>query len=94
MTEKRRHFRPKTERNDRKCFMYKNAIEDELHYITNCPLYRDERLQLYNILNDNSTDEQIVSFIMTNENEKVTIELVKFIFNAMKMKQTTMLQAK
>ena len=48
-------------------------------------------VQLYNILNENSrcfaesTDEQKIWWsIMTNENEKVMIDLAKFVFNAMK----------
>ena len=100
MIEKGRHLRQKMERNERKCFICKNAVEDEFHFITKCPLYINERIQLYKILNDNSrffavsTDEQKISFIMTNENENVMAELAKFVFNAMKLRQIAMLKAK
>ena len=93
MIEKGRHSRPKIERNDRKCFICQNEVEDEYHFITKCPLYENERKQLYSVLNENSryfetcTDEQKFSFIMINENEKVMAELAKFVFSATKVRE-------
>ena len=46
--------------------------------------------ELYHILSDKSR----FLFIMTNENEKVMTELAKFVFYAMKVRQTAMLKAK
>ncbi len=47
LIEKGRHFRPKIERNERKCFICKDLIEDESHFITKCPLYKNERILLF-----------------------------------------------
>ena len=47
MIEKGRHLRPRIERNERKCFLYKDEIEDEKHFITKCPLYAQERTLLF-----------------------------------------------
>ena len=100
MIEKGRHSRPKIERNDRKCFICQNMVEDEYHFITKCPLYNNERIHLYRVLKDNSryfetyTDEQKKFFIMSNENEKVMAEVAKFIFNGMKVREQELLKLK
>ena len=93
LIEKGRHFRPKIERNERKCFLCKDDVEDESHFITKCPLYSNERVLLYDSLKYNSrffeqlNDEQKFIFIMTNENKKVMVELARFVFNAMKVRE-------
>ena len=99
LIEKGRHFRPKIERNERKCFLCKNDVEDESHFITKCPLYNKERVLLYELLKDNSrffeqlSDEQKFVFIMTNENKKVMAELARFIFNSMREREKAMQNA-
>ena len=47
MIEKGRHMRPRIECNERKCFICKNDVEDEIHFLTKCPLYDNERLYEY-----------------------------------------------
>ena len=41
-------MRPRLDRNERKCFNCKSKIEDECHFITECPIYTQERELLYN----------------------------------------------
>ena len=54
LIEKGRHMRPKLDRTERKCFLCKDVIEDEKHFITNCPLYSKHRAILYHSLQNNS----------------------------------------
>ena len=54
LIETGRYSRPKIEREDRKCFICKDEIEDELHFVTKCPLYSEERKHLYKSLRNNS----------------------------------------
>lgn len=100
LIEKGRHFRPKIEREDRKCFLCKDHIEDERHFITKCPLYKNERILLYRTINENSiffeafSDEQKFLFIMTNENENVINGLAKFVSNSMNAREKELQKVK
>ena len=38
MIEKGRHLKPKLERSARKCYVCKDEIEDEEHFLITCPL--------------------------------------------------------
>ena len=94
LIEKGRHMRPRLERNDRKCFVCNDKIENESHFLTECPLYENERNSLYQACRENcvnfdllNTNEQRFCFIMTNENPHVIKELGKFIFHAFKVRQ-------
>ena len=98
LIEKGRHFRPKLERHDRKCFICKNDVEDENHFITNCPLYSNQRFPLNRLLKNNRffqlfNEEQKFNFIMTNENGDVMVELAKFIFSATKIREEAIKEA-
>ena len=87
MIEKGRHL--KIEKNERKCYFCKAEVENEKHFLINCPLYSPLRLLLekvciehcirYNDLND----EQKFIFIMSNENENVIKALGKFISDSL-----------
>ena len=86
LIEKGRHMRPKIERNNRKCFSCRNDIEDELHFITKCPLYINEREILFQACRDSSihfdsytSDYQRFGFILSNEDPAVLRNLSKFI---------------
>ena len=75
------------ERYDRKCVICKDDVEDENHFIMNCPLYSNQRFPLNRLFKNNRffqlcNDDQKFIFIMTNENEDVMVELAKFIFSA------------
>ena len=95
LIETGRHLRPKLERQERKCFVCRDDIEDECHFVTKCPLYSSERKVLYKSLKDNSkifeslNEEQKFVFIMTNENQMVMRELAKFTFKSMETREKT-----
>ena len=98
LIEKGRHFRPKLERHDRKYFICKDDVEDENHFITNCPLYSNQEFPLNRLYKNNRffqlfNDEQKFIFIMTNENEDVMVELAKFIFSATKIREEAIKEA-
>ena len=85
MIEKGRHFKPKLDKNERKCYLCKNPIENEEHFLVNCPLFTPQRIKLEIICKenceryDNLTQEQKFIFIMSNEDPKVTMALGKFV---------------
>ena len=94
MIEKGRHSRPRTERSERKCFVCKNEIEDETHFLITCPLYRENRKILFDTCRKNClyfdsdlNDKQKFIFIMTNENIDVMKNLASFIFNSFKIRE-------
>ena len=83
LIEKGRHFRPKLERHDRKYFICKDNVEDENHFIMNCPLYSNQRFPLNRLFKNNRffqlfNVEQKFIFIMIIENEDVMVELATF----------------
>ena len=87
MIEKGRHL--KIDKNERKCFFCENKIENEEHFLINCPLYSPERTVLENVCTEKCiryehfTDEQKFIFLMSNENEKIIKTLGKFISNSL-----------
>ena len=93
LIEKGRHMRPRLERSDRKCFLCKDKIENEIHFLTECPLYNNERKILFNSCRRTCpnfdylvTNEQIFCFVMTSEEPIVIRNLAKFIFQAFKIR--------
>ena len=93
LIETGRHIRPKLDRENRKCFICKDDIEDEMHFITKCPLYSSEREELYKSLKINSKTFESLSrdqkfiFILTNEDKNVMTELAKYTYRAMKVRE-------
>ena len=94
LIETGRHLRPRVERNERKCFICRNKIENEFHFVIKCPLYSCERKALYKALANNSkhfeslsSDELKFFFIMTNEDKDVLSKLAKFTFNSMQLRE-------
>ena len=93
LIEKGRHMRPRLERNDRKCFNCADKIEDECHFVTECPLYIEERELLFDCCKQNcknfnslSRDQKFI-FIFTNESESVAKALGRFIFQSLKIRE-------
>ena len=90
MIEKGRHFRPKIERQERKCPCCELNVEDECHFLTECPIYATERNELFTTIResschfDNMTNVQKFIFIMSNEDEIILKKVAKFIFTSMK----------
>ena len=86
MIEKGRHHKPKKiDKKERKCYFCKNKIENEEHFMIECPLYAPLRIIFENICSDmyprynNLTGEQKFIFVMSNENEKIIRALGKYI---------------
>ena len=86
MIEKGRHHKPnKIDKKERICYFCKNKIENEEHFMIECPLYTPLRRVFENICNDtyprykNLTGEQKFIFLMSNENEKIIRALGKYI---------------
>ena len=91
MIEKGRHFKPPIERVDRKCPMCKDLIEDECHFLITCPLYNDDRDDLFQFVRSTSRlfdeipeDIQKFVFLLTNENELVMSKLAAFVYKSLK----------
>ena len=89
MIEKGRHMRPQINRNDRKCGLCTNEIENEFHFVIVCPLYEKERVIPFQSCRENSkyfdnglNEEQKFIFIMTNECPKIIRTLAKFVYNS------------
>ena len=96
LIEKGRHMRPKLERTDRRCFFCQDEVEDELHFITKCPLYSNERETLFQACRVNSihfdsfsTDYQRFVFILSNENPTVLKNLSRFISSSFEKRKLT-----
>ena len=94
LIEKGRHLRPPLERNDRKCFICKNVIEDEKHFLITCPLYENQREILFQNCRVNSSlfdslisEENKFIFIMTNEDINVIKSLAKFVSDSFKFRE-------
>ena len=92
MIEKGRHLRPQIERNERKCFVCKEDVEDEKHFVIKCPLYEKERSILFQACRENSVNFDLLNekeklvFIFTNESPEVTSKLAKFTFISFKIR--------
>ena len=101
MVEKGRRFKPRVERNERFCFFCKDKIEDEIHFVTKCPLYNEERIKLYGSCRNNMreginfdlnpTDEQKFVFIVSCKNAVITKSLAIFLINAFKLRNESLL---
>ena len=92
LIETGRHQRPKLERYERKCFICENKIEDETHFLVECPLYFSERKLLYDTVLENS--QQYISiessidkctFLLINEDQNVMKKVAKYIFYSMQI---------
>ena len=89
MIEKGRHHRPSLERSERKCPHCKDVVEDECHFITSCPLYSNERKELYAEVHKNSmwfneipTNNQKFIFILSNENVDVLNKVAAYVYKS------------
>ena len=87
--EKGRHMRPPLERSERKCFVCINEVENEIHFLIQCPLYNEEREILFQICRRNcrlfdslNSDELKFIYIMTSEDVDVTMGVAKFVWDS------------
>ena len=98
MIEKGRHTRPRIEKSERYCFICKNEVEDEIHFVTKCPLYSDERIKLYNTCQNNPsrridfehipTVEQTFLFILNSKNPVVIKSFANFVYNCFNIRES------
>ena len=90
MIEKGRYVRPKINREQRFCYNCRGEIEDETHFVINCPVYNTERVKLFEICRKNSnriinfdnipTSKQKLIFIMTSDD----VDIIKGFANYLK----------
>ena len=102
MIEKGRHFRPRIEKDERYCFSCKNEIENEVHFVTKCPLYKDERLKLYSCCRNNAreglnfdlipTEEQKFVYILSNKNTAITRSFGNFVVKSFILREEAYLR--
>lgn len=83
--------------NKRTCLLCnQNCIEDECHFLTECPLYKEERNSFFHyvsILNKNFillTKKDKFIWLMSNEDKIITTKLSEFLINAFKKRQNTL----
>ena len=94
MIEKGRHAKPKKiERNERFCYFCKNEVEDEMHFLTTCPLYAPARGILENACTTSftryeslNTDQKFI-FIQSNEDQSIVKHLGKFVMESMNLRE-------
>ena len=89
MIEKGRHQKPFLERSLRKCKICVNKIEDEAHFLLECPLYEKEREPLIDLCIEQApihfiglTTREKYIFIMSNENPNLLNIVGKYVFNS------------
>ena len=94
--ERGRHTKPKTPRNNRLCLNCK-TIEDERHFVMECPLYRDERCVLLSKVSNNnptfsilSTQEKFV-YLLSCKDAQILTWLGKFLHLVFKKNETHIL---
>ena len=89
--EKGRHF--KIDKHERKCYFCEDKIENEEHFLVNCPRYSPQRKILEDLCielctkYEDLTVEQKFIFLMTNENEANIKVLGKFIVNSLAVRK-------
>ena len=77
------------DKTERKCYFCEDKIENEEHFLINCPLYSPLRLVLEKVCFEHCNrykdlnEEQKFIFLMSNENEKVIKALGKFISDSL-----------
>ena len=89
MIEKGRHYKPPLPRVNRLCPFCKDQTEDECHFLISCPLYNDERKDLFDSIRETTllfdeipTAFQKFIFLLTNENDTIMSKLAAFTYNS------------
>ena len=97
LIEKGRHLRPPLERNERKCFICKNEIENEKHFLITCPLYIKERDVLFQtcrakcrLFDSLISEEEKFIYIMTTEDIDIIKSVARFVSNSLKLRENTL----
>ena len=84
MIEKGRHSRPKIPRDQRSCPACPSTVENEIHFITQCTVYKN-RPDLFHMVetfvpnfSNLNIQEQFI-FLMTQENKLLSYEIISTI---------------
>ena len=89
-----RHAKPKMAKEERKCrYCNLDDVEDEEHFILQCPLYNEERLSLLNsvVLNVSAMSQRDVFVDLLSSKEPKTVKaLGTFLHNAFREREKVM----
>ena len=91
-----RHCKPKLLEYDRICqYCGLNEIEDECHFLLQCPYYTEERIQLFVVIlgEDPQTileNDCLSTFrnLLATDNETILFSLCKFLMKSLKKRNT------
>ena len=88
--ERGRYAKPKTPVEKRICYVCdQEAIEDEFHFLIQCPLYQEERKKMYAVYDNEIGSINVLSdpekfiMIMSSRSIKMLLSLGNFIVNSM-----------
>ena len=91
-----RHLKFKVAREQRICYLCHTKMEDEMHFLFECPKlvqYHQQLAQCVNAYCKNYyllTNEEKMIFLMTNENPRICRAVAKIIYDAFEFKQKDM----
>ena len=90
-----RHLKFKVARQQRICYLYHRKVEDESHFLLECPglvQYHQQLAQCMNAYCKNYllTNEEKIMFLMTNENPRICHAVAKITYNAFEFRQKDM----
>ena len=92
MIEKGRHRRPTTPREYRFCTHFPLQVENEIHFLTTCNIYKGRggfNELLYHLPNFNNLDDiSKFTFLMSQENKLITKLLVTQVYMWVKTRET------
>ena len=81
-----RYCKPKILANERFCKFCKDQVEDEIHFLLHCPLYKDIR-ENYSIFKKVNKEDDIksVAFLLNPDNLVDTKQICKYLNQALKL---------
>jgi hypothetical protein len=94
MIEKGRHVSPKIEPHNRICTLCNlNSVEDEFHFIMECPFYSTLRIDLLNVFSDiynlnSMSNIDIFKLIMSVSDYDCIIPVIKYVRHAFEARQS------
>ena len=90
MIEKGRHFKFKTQQEERICPLCKNGVEDEIHFVMTCTQFEELHAKVLQLVEKNTlllknlNDEQKLFYLFTNEDKEDCRDISKFTFEGFK----------
>ena len=90
------HYTPLIKRAKRYCPFCPTLVEDECHFLITCPLYNNERQELWDkvrrdsrLYDDITSDlQQFIYILITNEDENIRSSIAAFTFNSFNKRDT------